>query len=174
MNTETGSVDRYLVLVGLAAVVFAGAGRVRVAIADEGNVVFADDFETPSTQSPPPNWAMWGCPAIQGARQLHTRHGATAWGPGVLPNLSPGANARVCRVRAGPGDSAAARDDLYRFVLGAGREGRQGALPVDRVPEYSAVRGCAGAWGSSRTIAYSSSRNKARPGSCRRRRGPEA
>ena len=47
-------------MMGLAAVILAGAGQVRVAVAGEGKVVFADDFETPSAQSPPANWAMWG------------------------------------------------------------------------------------------------------------------
>ena len=58
---------------GLVAVVLAGAGQVRSASASEGKagpqtqsiafgnpVIFADDFETPSAQSPPANWAMWG------------------------------------------------------------------------------------------------------------------
>ncbi len=62
MKTGADSMDRYLVMMGLAAVVLAGAGQVQTTLADEdkGKVVFADDFETPSTQSPPANWAMWG------------------------------------------------------------------------------------------------------------------
>ncbi len=54
------NLDRHLLMIGLAAVVLAGASQVRVALAVEGKVVFADDFETPSAQSPPANWAMWG------------------------------------------------------------------------------------------------------------------
>ena len=27
---------------------------------EDTNVVFSDDFETPSLQSPPSGWAMWG------------------------------------------------------------------------------------------------------------------
>ncbi len=60
MKAAFASIDRCLMMVGLAAVVLAGTGRVRAAVADEGKVVFADDFETPSAQSPPANWAMWG------------------------------------------------------------------------------------------------------------------
>jgi hypothetical protein len=47
-------------MMGLAAVVLAGTGQVRIALASEDKIVFADDFETPSAQSPPTNWAMWG------------------------------------------------------------------------------------------------------------------
>ncbi len=60
MRAAFASIDRCLMMVGLAAVVLAGAGQVRAAVADEGKVVFADDFETPAAQSPPANWAMWG------------------------------------------------------------------------------------------------------------------
>ncbi len=52
--------DRRLLTMGLAALVLAGASHVRAALADEGKVVFTDGFETPSAQSPPVNWAMWG------------------------------------------------------------------------------------------------------------------
>jgi hypothetical protein len=54
------SIDRRLLITGLATIVLAGAGQVRIAMAGEGKVVFADDFETSSTQSPPVNWVMWG------------------------------------------------------------------------------------------------------------------
>jgi len=69
-------------MVGLAAVILAGAGQVRVAVAGEGKVVFADDFETPSAQSPPANWAMWGAqqdkvPANY-TRDTAQRHGGQA------------------------------------------------------------------------------------------------
>jgi hypothetical protein len=60
MTVARTSIDRCLLLIGLAAVGFVGAGQVRVALADEDKVVFADDFETPSVQSPPANWALWG------------------------------------------------------------------------------------------------------------------
>jgi hypothetical protein len=63
MRTVRASTDRRLLMMSLAAVVLAGAGRGRVApaaVGAEGKVVFADDFETPSAQGPPANWAMWG------------------------------------------------------------------------------------------------------------------
>ena len=73
MKAARTSIDKHLLMMGLAAVVLAGVGQVRVALAGEGKagpqtqslafgnpVVFADDFETPSAQSPPANWAMWG------------------------------------------------------------------------------------------------------------------
>jgi len=60
MQAATVSIYRHLLRMGLAAVVLAGVGRVRTTVAGEGEVVFADDFETPGTQSPPVNWAMWG------------------------------------------------------------------------------------------------------------------
>jgi hypothetical protein len=60
MKTAPASINEYLLMMGLAAVVLAGAGQVRVARAGEGKVVFVDDFEAPSTQNPPANWAMWG------------------------------------------------------------------------------------------------------------------
>jgi hypothetical protein len=40
---------------GLAAFVLAGMGHVQAALVGEGKVIFADDFETPSAQSPPAN-----------------------------------------------------------------------------------------------------------------------
>jgi hypothetical protein len=58
MKAVRVSVDRDLWTIVLAALVLAGTGQVRAA--DEGRVVFADDFETPSAQSPPASWAMWG------------------------------------------------------------------------------------------------------------------
>ncbi len=58
MKAAPAAMDRQLWMLGLAAVVLVGAGWVRGA--GEGKVVFADDFETPSGQSPPMNWAMWG------------------------------------------------------------------------------------------------------------------
>ncbi len=60
MKAAPVSIDGHLLMMGLAAVVLAGAGQVRVVVAGEDKVVFADDFETPSAQSPPANWAMWG------------------------------------------------------------------------------------------------------------------
>jgi hypothetical protein len=60
MKAAPASIDRHLLMMGLAAVVLAGVGQVRVALAAEGaegKVVFADDFETPSAQSPLANWA---------------------------------------------------------------------------------------------------------------------
>jgi hypothetical protein len=49
---------------------------------NEGKVVFADDFETPSAPSPPANWAMWGAqqdkvPANY-TRDTAQRHGGQA------------------------------------------------------------------------------------------------
>ncbi len=60
MKATPMSIDRRLWMMGLATVVLAGMGLVRVAAAGEGKTVFADDFEAPSDQSPPANWAMWG------------------------------------------------------------------------------------------------------------------
>jgi hypothetical protein len=45
MKAAPASIDRHLLMMGLAAVVLAGAGLIRVAAAGEGKVVFADDFE---------------------------------------------------------------------------------------------------------------------------------
>jgi len=44
MKLASASINRHLMM-GLAAVVLAGAGQARVVIAGEGKVVFADDFE---------------------------------------------------------------------------------------------------------------------------------
>jgi hypothetical protein len=85
MKAAPASIDRHLLMMGLAAVVLAGVGQVRVALAAEGaegKVVFADDFETPSAQSPPANWAMWGdqpykVPANY-TRDTAQRHGGQA------------------------------------------------------------------------------------------------
>ena len=60
MKTALTSIERPLLMMGLVAVVLAGTGQVRVAVAGEGRVVFDDNFEAPSAQSPPANWAMWG------------------------------------------------------------------------------------------------------------------
>ncbi len=60
MKTTRVLIERRLLIIGLTAVVLAGADQARAVIAVEGKIVFADDFETPSTQSPPANWAMWG------------------------------------------------------------------------------------------------------------------
>jgi hypothetical protein len=60
MKVAPASINRHLLIMGMATVVLAGAGEIRLALADEGKVVFADDFETPSAQSLPANWAMWG------------------------------------------------------------------------------------------------------------------
>lgn len=63
VNTMSGNVCRdvrHLLLLGLTAVVLAGVGPGRVTRTSAAQVVFGDDFETPSAQSPPPNWVMWG------------------------------------------------------------------------------------------------------------------
>ena len=60
MKTGTGSTDRYLLMMGLAASVFAGAGRIRATTTEDSKVVFPNDIEVSSNQSPPVNWAMWG------------------------------------------------------------------------------------------------------------------
>ena len=60
MKTGYAFTYRHLLMMGLTAVVLAGAGRVRAATTEKSKVVFADDFEASSTQSPPVNWAMWG------------------------------------------------------------------------------------------------------------------
>jgi hypothetical protein len=82
MKAAPASIDRHLLMMGLAAVVLAGAGLIRVAAAGEGKVVFADDFEAPDAQSPPANWAMWGAqqdkvPANY-TRDTAQRHGGQA------------------------------------------------------------------------------------------------
>lgn len=78
MMTAPVSINRSLLMMGLASVVLAGAGHVRAA----GKVVFADDFEAPSAQSPPVKWAMWGAqqdkvPANY-TRDTAQRHGGQA------------------------------------------------------------------------------------------------
>ncbi len=60
MKAASDWTGRHLLMMGLAVVVLAGMGQVRIAFASEDKVVFADDFETASDQSPPANWAMWG------------------------------------------------------------------------------------------------------------------
>ena len=60
MKTAPAVMSRHLLIMGLAALILAGTGQVQAAAAGEGKVIFADDFEMPSAQSPPANWAMWG------------------------------------------------------------------------------------------------------------------
>ncbi|MCL5279320.1 MAG: hypothetical protein M1376_05390 [Planctomycetes bacterium] len=57
---------RLAAIVGLATMMLGGMGQIRIAVAREGTVIWADDFETPSTQSPPTNWAMWGAQRDKG------------------------------------------------------------------------------------------------------------
>jgi hypothetical protein len=82
MKVVPVSIDRYLLTAGLAAVVLVGVGQVHITVADEGKTVFADDFETPSAQNPPLNWAMWGAPQykVPGnyTRDTAQRHGGHA------------------------------------------------------------------------------------------------
>ncbi len=65
---------RWLLLAWLAA-----AG---LAAAAEEKVVFLDDFESPSTQTPPPGWAMWGAQEFKVpanySRDTNQPHGGTA------------------------------------------------------------------------------------------------
>jgi hypothetical protein len=70
MKAAPASIDRHLLMMGLAAVILAGAGQTRVTVAGEGKVVFADDFETPSAHE----LGHVGRPARQSAHQLHARH----------------------------------------------------------------------------------------------------
>jgi hypothetical protein len=44
---------KFLIISFSAALVWVSWGQ-------ETNVVFSDDFETPSPKNPPANWAMWG------------------------------------------------------------------------------------------------------------------
>lgn len=55
MKTGTGSTDRYLLMMGLAASVLAGAGWIRAMTTEDFKVVSPDDFEVSSNQSPPVN-----------------------------------------------------------------------------------------------------------------------
>jgi alpha-L-arabinofuranosidase len=41
------------------------AAAATMAIGAKAAVIFQDDFETPSPQSPPPGWAMWGAPQFK-------------------------------------------------------------------------------------------------------------
>lgn len=82
MKTALALIDRCLLMAGLAAAVLAGAGPVHIAATEEGKVVFADDFETPSAQNPPANWAMWGAQQYKVptnyTRDTAQRHGGHA------------------------------------------------------------------------------------------------
>lgn len=60
MKVASILINRALLIMGLVATVLFGARPIRIMAADDGKVVFTDDFETPSAQSPPANWAMWG------------------------------------------------------------------------------------------------------------------
>ncbi len=65
---------KWLLLVGCVAV--------RLVAAAEEKVVFLDDFESPSAQTPPPGWAMWGAQEFKVpanySRDTHQPHGGTA------------------------------------------------------------------------------------------------
>ncbi len=119
MKAAPASIDRHLLMMGLAAAVLAGASQVRVAVAGEGKVVFADDFGTPSAQNPPANRAMWGAqqdrvPANYtrdtaqrhegraplkppSSRQTSQPRLLTRTPPGMEPSLRTPCAARACR-----------------------------------------------------------------------------
>ena len=82
MTATPISMNERLLMMGLAIITLAGTGLVRGAAAGEGKTVFADDFEAPSDQSPPANWAMWGAQQDKApanyTRDATQRHGGQA------------------------------------------------------------------------------------------------